>query len=128
MQLTFSTSTTGKLLDPGADDIIDRALNTATREATEAVEGALQGILRTVLVNPTGYYQRNIAIQRRQDYMHVVTDEGVVYGGWLEGTSSRNRSSRFKGYSAFRRATQQGERDAVAEFDRGAANLVRGLS
>lgn len=32
-----------------------------------------------------------------------IDDSGVVYGPWLEGTSSRNQSTRFKGYSSFRK-------------------------
>ena len=31
----------------------------------------------------------------------------VVYGPWLEGTGSRNRTSRFKGYWTFRKAQQE---------------------
>jgi hypothetical protein len=30
----------------------------------------------------------------------------VIYGPWLEGTGSRNATTRFKGYASFRRAAQ----------------------
>lgn len=36
----------------------------------------------------------------------VVTTDNAMYGPWLEGTGSRNRTTRFKGYSGFRRASQ----------------------
>jgi len=35
----------------------------------------------------------------------------VVYGGWLEGISSRNKTTRFKGYHAFRVMKEQLNRD-----------------
>lgn len=33
----------------------------------------------------------------------VITDGGVVYGPWLEGTSSRNKTTSFKGYHSFKK-------------------------
>jgi hypothetical protein len=43
----------------------------------------------------------------------VVTTDLATYGPWLEGTGSRNDTTRFKGYHAFRQAAQQ--LDASAE-------------
>ncbi len=37
----------------------------------------------------------------------IIHDSQVIYGPWLEGVSSRNQSTRFKGYSMFRKARQQ---------------------
>jgi hypothetical protein len=36
----------------------------------------------------------------------------VVYGPWLEGTSERNRSTRFKGYRLWRKTAQRLQDDA----------------
>lgn len=36
----------------------------------------------------------------------IVDDGGVIYGPWIEGLGSRNRTSRFKGYATYRRVTQ----------------------
>ena len=36
----------------------------------------------------------------------IVTSDLATYGPWLEGTGSRNESTRFKGYWGFRRASQ----------------------
>ena len=53
----------------------------------------------------TGNYRRNVnGIVR--DLNGLITDGGVVYGPWLEGVGSRNASTRFKGYAAFRRTGQ----------------------
>ena len=43
----------------------------------------------------------------------IVTTADAMYGPWLEGTGSRNQSTRFKGYHGFRLAAQ--ELDAEAE-------------
>lgn len=43
----------------------------------------------------------------------IVTTELAMYGPWLEGTGSRNMTTRFKGYHGYRLAA--GELDAEAE-------------
>lgn len=50
----------------------------------------------------TGHYRRNLHTVV-QDLRGVISDGGVVYGPWLEGFGSRNATSRFKGYGAFRK-------------------------
>lgn len=47
----------------------------------------------------------------------VVTTENAMYGPWLEGTGSRNLTTRFKGYFGYRRAAQQldDEAEIIAE-------------
>lgn len=42
----------------------------------------------------------------------AVTSSVATYGPWLEGTGSRNDSTRFKGYHGFRRAGQELDRQA----------------
>jgi hypothetical protein len=37
---------------------------------------------------------------------------GVTWGPWLEGTSRRNQSTRFKGYHLFRKTRQELQRQA----------------
>jgi len=59
----------------------------------------------------TGHYRRNVHADMKKASSFAKTtsavgkihDSGVVYGPWLEGTSSRNLSTRFPGYSSFRR-------------------------
>lgn len=61
--------------------------------------------LDSSLKKPTGYYKSNIQVDRKATYRGV-TDSGVPYGGWLEGVDSRNKTTRFKGYWAFRTARE----------------------
>src|SRR5688572_30770062 len=39
--------------------------------------------------------------------LYRVHDRDIVYGPWLEGTSERNRTTRFRGYAAFRKGMQR---------------------
>lgn len=65
------------------------------------------------LRHPTPYYETQITVQDRVDTW-VVHDRGIVYGPWLEGTGSRNRTTSFKGYASFRRATATATQKAPA--------------
>ena len=71
----------------------------------------VQLILDRSIKHPTPYYETQVTIQRMATDV-VVHDRGIVYGPWLEGTSSRNRTTRFKGYAAFRRAADELRRKA----------------
>ena len=51
----------------------------------------------------TGHYARSINGRMVSNLNGVISDSGVVYGPWLEGVSSRNQATRFKGYAIFRR-------------------------
>jgi hypothetical protein len=58
----------------------------------------------------TGHYNRSIN-GRMVGSMHgIISDSNVVYGPWLEGTSSRNQATRFKGYSIFRKTRDKLDR------------------
>lgn len=61
--------------------------------------------------HPTPYYETQITLQERVDDW-VVHDRGIAYGPWLEGVSQRNRTTKFKGYHAFRRAVESATRRA----------------
>jgi len=69
--------------------------------------------LHEVLQNPTGYYESQVRVEGRANYVDVVTDGGVIYGPWLEGTSSRNQTTRFKGYGTFRKVRDKLNSEAV---------------
>lgn len=82
------------------DNACDQAQENIARRGADIVRVELHRVLR----NPTGYYESNVQAERH-GASDQVTDRGVVYGPWLEGTGSRNRTTRFKGYSTFRRVT-----------------------
>jgi hypothetical protein len=76
-------------------------------------EDMVQQRLAQVLQHPTGYYQSKITVERAGTGYRV-TDQGVVYGPWLEGTGSRNAPvTRFAGYQTFRRTRALVDRRAA---------------
>lgn len=94
-------------LQPGR---VQAAVARFEAEITDAVSAQLiadwhQNLDRSIR-HPTPYYETQLVNQTVQPTLHKVHDRGVVYGPWLEGTSSRNRTTRFKGYSSLRRARQ----------------------
>ena len=57
-------------------------------------------------VPSTGNYRRNVSGTVTPNLQGIITDGNVIYGPWLEGISSRNQSTRFKGYATFRKTGQ----------------------
>lgn len=78
--------------------------------------------------HPTPYYETQLTRTRVNPTVIRVHDRGVVYGPWLEGTSSRNRTTRFRGYSALRRARQTTIARVPQLVAASLARLVRSLS
>lgn len=74
-------------------------------------EDQIQQRLGQVLQHPTGYYQSRVTVDRAGTGYRV-SDGGVVYGPWLEGTGSRNQTTSFKGYQTFRRTKALVDRKA----------------
>lgn len=103
----------GTIFNAGATRAAARRMVTSITEdlAQEAVHRVRQR-LHQVLQNPTGFYESKITIDRKTTN-RAVWDSGVVYGGWLEGVDPRNATTRFKGYSTFRRINQEMDRDAA---------------
>ena len=102
----------GPVFDGRAIHDITLFLQAATQavaiEGEHDVHGRLQGSLR----HPTGYYESRVQVDPRGQSDHVISDSGVIYGPWLEGTGSRNATTRFKGYHTFRKVTQELDRKA----------------
>jgi len=106
------TTMTGPLYDGTAKAAIEEFLEDAAREVAQLGTNEIRARLGQVLENPSGHYHNRIVTDRVSSGGWHVTDGGVVYGPWLEGTSSRNKSTRFKGYQTFRRTRQWLERKA----------------
>jgi len=96
----------GPLFDGTAERELEAFSTEAERTIAERGVNEVKGYLDSVLRNPTGNYSRHIRTERQRDDM-AVTDSKIVYGPWLDGTSSRNARTRFKGYATFRMVRQQ---------------------
>lgn len=109
---------TGPLYDGKAAAAVDDFLDETSREIADLGQDMVQARLRSVLKDDTGHYRGKVTVDRAtSDASWVVTDQGVIYGPWLEGTSSRNKTTRFKGYGTFRKVRQDlaAKADDVAE-------------
>lgn len=117
MLILTRVSKTGPLFN----GLAKRAAREFTREASLAIaqEGQSMWIaqLNKSMKNPTGYYTSNIMINRAGN-SNTVHDNDVIYGPWLEGTGSRNRTTRFKGYHSMRKVNQRLDRKASTIAER----------
>jgi hypothetical protein len=88
---------TGPLFSLGAVITATYLEEACTDLAKKGVEKWLYYLDRR-LQHPTGYYTSNIHSEQTGIYNSKLNDNGVVYGPWLEGISSRNQSTSFEGY------------------------------
>lgn len=100
--------TAARVLSAYVEELEQAVGDMAVNEIRQALHGALR--------HPTGYYESNVQTERAGGDS-VVNDRGVIYGPWLEGVSSRNQSTRFRGYGVFRKTTAAIEKkaDEIAE-------------
>ena len=112
--MTVRMQLTGPLVTGRGKTILNRAIALAVRDLTNAGVERLNKVLRP---RPAGVFKSAAAagpnVSRGNYRRHVrpifrekntfITDGGVIYGAWLEGVSSRNAASKFKGYASFRR-------------------------
>lgn len=75
----------------------------------------------------TGEYRRGIHATEKTQHTEV-TDRDPVVGAWLEGVSSLNTRTRFRGYAMFRRGTQRLNREAKRIAEQRVKGLVRRLN
>lgn len=95
----------GPLFDGRAEAAVDAFLLEAVKKVADIGVNDVKSRLDTVLQHPTGYYRRHIVTERQQNDVAVI-DSRIIYGPWLEGVGSRNKTTRFKGYFTFRKTTQ----------------------
>lgn len=109
-------------------------IRTAVDDVTAQVYADVMGNLNRSIRHPTPYYETQITTTRRStggaaqaSSIRRVHDRGIVYGPWLEGTSERNRTTRFKGYASFRRARQSVQDRVPQLVDRALRRCIAGL-
>lgn len=96
----------GPLFDGRASAMVDRAVIDMEHHLGSVGADYMRAELERVLRKETPYYRLQIT-STEYPGRTVVNDGGIVYGPWLEGTGSRNKTTRFKGYATFRRITQK---------------------
>jgi hypothetical protein len=109
--MDISVERSGPILTGRGREIMGRLSDEISDEVAQEGFNRVHIELGHVLKHPTGYYESKVATDRVSTGIHTVTDGDVIYGPWLEGTSSRNLTTRFKGYTTFRRITQKLDAD-----------------
>lgn len=123
MGLDVDVTIQGPLVDGRLQHAIDLGLDDAKRDVAKRGVTLVRARLAGVLRHPTGRYEFQVQAERAvADW--AVTDGGIVYGPWLEGVSTRNATTRFKGYHTFRRTTQELDRQAGAIADRAIGDRI----
>lgn len=107
----------GPIFNGTADPIIRAYCNDAEKAVADEGVTMVRQYLHGVLRHPTGYYASHIQTDRLAGDQ-VINDGNVVYGPWLEGTSRRNHTTRFRGYRTFRLTTQRLKARAVGIAER----------
>lgn len=124
--IEIKVKTRGPLFDRRGPMMVRRTIEDIEEDVGEHAAVLVHRRLNKVLKNPTGRFQSTI----RSRHGHggtFVDGEGTVYGRWLEGVTSRNATTRFKGYHTFRIVAQQVDRDAENIADRHIDRLARRL-
>lgn len=74
-----------------------------------------------------GHYRRSISA--KVDGLNGrISDGGVLYGPWLEGTGSRNLTTRFKGYHSFALTAQELQKVAPQVLGRQMEKAIKELN
>ncbi|MCK9601722.1 MAG: hypothetical protein M0R06_21950 [Sphaerochaeta sp.] len=114
--ITCNVNLSGPIFDGSHQTAVDNFILDARWEVgTQGLANVQQNLDQSIKY-PTPYYETQVIIQRFAQ-ADIVHDRDIIYGRWLEGTSERNRTTRFKGYASFRRATQEleGQVDSLVE-------------
>lgn len=112
LRISTRTTTDGALFDRRAHQIFDEYCEDLEEDGAEWALSHIRGTFATHFRHPTGYYESRVEIHNTSGGLEVWDggQAGPVYGPWLEGVGSRNASTRFKGYHAFRKAASALER------------------
>lgn len=108
----------GPLFDARAMGAVDDFLEAAKDEvASQGYANVMTNLNESIQV-ATPYYETQITVDRAASD-RVVHDRDGIYGPWLEGVGSRNfPETSFRGYSSFRRARRELEKQALPLAER----------
>lgn len=108
LRIRARTAYDGPLFDARARRYFRQFLDELEEDGAEFVLEHIRRTFHEDFKHPTGYYESNVRIKNGTSGREVWDGglAGPVYGPWLEGVGSRNNTTRFKGYHAFRKAAQ----------------------
>lgn len=107
----------GPIFDGRAEKAVADACDSTEKRIATLGASMLRSRMNRVFKKQTPFYRLKV-VAREDAPGWKITDQGVVYGAWLEGIGSRNAPvTRFKGYHSFRiiRAELDGRAKAIGE-------------
>jgi len=107
--------------------VVHDFMREAREEVAQQAFADVHEFLNAQIVHPTPYYETQIMRDHDGD-KELVHDRGIIYGPWLEGVSTRNRATRFRGYASFRKATQKVEAKVPYLVDAALRRLIARLT
>src|SRR3990167_3310900 len=102
----------GPFFTSDVDRLITDAIHEAVREVSQFGAEAVKDQLYTGHGVRSGKFRASITGQVTQSRHGVVFARDAVKGPWLEGTSRRNQTTRFKGFGMMRKGTQRTDKQA----------------
>lgn len=127
MAVTMSVEAHGPLVMGRGNAIVDAYLDRMQERVAERGKDLVLQQLAWSLKTRTPYYETQVRVDNLAGDP-VVTDGGVIYGPWLEGTGSRNWPvTRFPGYASFRLASQRLEPQVTEVITDLVREMVNGL-
>lgn len=96
----------GPMFDGRIKAVMREFLAAAVAKVTEMTDAELHRAMGSRFRHPTGYFESKVLMVPVSELQRVISDD-VIYGPWLEGTSKRNQSTRFKGYKIWLRTRQK---------------------
>lgn len=124
--MNIFASIKGALFDGRARAAVPKACDDIEKQV--AVQGAamVRARLNSVLRKQTPIYRFKVKANPEPPGW-AIHDQGMIYGPWLEGTGSRNRTTRFKGYRTFRIIAQKLNDEAPKTGERVVARWMGGM-
>jgi hypothetical protein len=103
-------TTRGPFFDSRRTRFTNEFCEDLAREVAETAEQHWITGMRRTFKEPTPIYWNTTKIENKGKVVAVNDggrSGGLVYGPWLEGVGSRNKTTRFKGYFNLRKAAQK---------------------
>jgi hypothetical protein len=98
---TFVVSKSGPLFDGRAELAAANAARDIEKTVATLGASMIRSQLQLVLRKQTPVYRLKVVAVPTNPHWKI-WDQRMIYGPWLEGTGSRNKTTRFKGYRTFR--------------------------
>lgn len=106
MTVGVSVHKSGPLFDGRAEKAVTDACDDIEKQTATLGAAVIRQTMNVTFRHQTPYYRlKNVAEKHFPGWR--IWDQGVIYGAWLEGVGSRNRTTRFKGYAIYRRSVQR---------------------